>query len=256
MPHTTQSESSHPSPFHLVTYTADQDPEPDQVEQVLKGDLEHLQRLHQSGRVLLAGPFPGSRDGLALFRGEPDEVAAAVAQDPAVGPLFTASVRAWTPMVGTDRLPAAEDPGRAVVEDTIHRLFVEGVAACNSTAYFDRTYHDDVVIHEASSLPYGGDYRGLTGAAEHAVGFTETWDRYQSEAHRDLSQHIVATDNEAFVVWTLRARREAENDDEDDFSMPALSHYRFRHGRIIESRMFLFDTVAVRAFLEDALVKP
>lgn len=32
--------------------------------------------------------------------------------------------------------------GRAVVADTIHRLFVEGVAARNQEANFDRTYHE------------------------------------------------------------------------------------------------------------------
>jgi ketosteroid isomerase-like protein len=43
----------------------------------------------------------------------------------------------------------------------------------------------------------------------------------------------------------------AENDQGDpgESSFPAISHYRFRDGRVIESRMFFYDTVAVRDFL-------
>ena len=63
-----------------------------------------------------------------------------------------------------------------------------------------------------------------------------------------MSPRIVATDSEAFVVWTLRGQRPS---DPGVTEFPAISHYRFRDGRVIESRMFLFDTAAVAAFLDD-----
>lgn len=92
--------------------------------------------------------------------------------------------------------------------------------------------------------------------AEHAVVCTATCNAYQSNAHRDLQQRIAAIDNEAFGDLDLGPRPEAADGASDDFSTPALSHYRFLDGRIIESRMFLFDTLAVRALLQHAVVKP
>src|SRR5829696_5730384 len=113
-------------------------------------------------------------------------------------------------------------------------------------AYFDRTYHDDICIHEAPSLRYGGDYYGLEGAVRHAVAYTQSWDRWQTSEQRQLHPRIIATDNEAVVLWTLRVQRPG---DPGESNFPAISHYRFRDGRVIESRMFFYDTVAVLDFL-------
>ena len=214
--------------------------------------LAYLDQLHQAGRVLLAGPFDQAVDdleGFAVFAScNQQEVERLVAVDPAVGPLLRATVRGWDPLFGAERLPSPADAGQAQVEQTIHRLFVEGVTARNPEAYFDRSYHPAVIIHEAPSLPYGGEYRGLDGAAEHALAFTRAWNGLQSAELRDMSPRIVATDSEAFVVWTLRGQRPS---DPGVTEFPAISHYRFRDGRVIESRMFLFDTAAVAAFLDD-----
>jgi hypothetical protein len=49
----------------------------------------------------------------------------------------------------------------------------------------------------------------------------------------------------AIVLWTLRAQQPG-NPGESTF--PAISHYRFGDGRVVESRMFRFDTAAVRDF--------
>jgi uncharacterized protein len=143
-------------------------------------------------------------------------------------------------------LPGRDDSGRVAVEDTIRRLFVDGVSARNAAAYFDRTYHDEVCIHEAPSLPYGGDYHGLEGAARHALGFIQTWDRWQTGEQRRLDPRIIATDTEAVVLWTLRAQRPGEP---EESRFPAISHYRFRDGRVVESRMYFYDTAAVLDFL-------
>ena len=120
--------------------------------------------------------------------------------------------------------------GRRHVGLIIHRLFIEGVTARNAQAYFKRTYHPDVTIHEAPSLPYGGEYHGLASAAEHALGFTRARDGLQTEEQRLMSPRIVATDSSMTEI-------------------PAISHYRFHEGRI-EARMCLFDTAAVRALLD------
>jgi hypothetical protein len=144
-----------------------------------------------------------------------------------VGRLFTTTVRRWTPVVGQERLPSPGDPGRVAVEDTIHRLFVDGVSARDAEVYFDRTYHDDICIHEAPSLPCGGDYHGLEGVARHAIGFTRTWDRWQTGEQRQLGPRIIATDTEAIVLWTLRAQQPG---DPAESTFPAISHYRSMTG--------------------------
>ena len=238
----------------LVSYSISAQHDRAETDRLLTEHLAHLQRLHRNGEVLLAGPFTASDGGLdggfALFRSpDPDAVQAFVDEDPAVGRLFTTTVRRWTPVVGQERLPSPGDPGRVEVEDTIHRLFVDGVSARDAEAYFDRTYHDDICIHEAPSLPYGGDYHGLEGVARHAIGFTRTWDRWQTGEQRQLGPRIIATDTEAIVLWTLRAQQPG---DPAESTFPAISHYRFHDGRVVESRMFLYDTTAVRDFLARA----
>jgi len=240
-----------PAGHTLVLYAIAQQPDLDMANDLLLEHLAHLRRLYLAGQVLLAGPFAGEPLGLsggfALFRSpDADVVQAFVDEDPAVGRLFTATVRPWIPVFGQERLPDPGDSGRATVEDTIRRLFVDGVSVRDAAAYFDRTYHDDICIHEAPSLPYGGDYHGLEGAARHALGFTQTWDRWQTGEQRELHPRIIATDTEAVVSWTLRVQRSG---DPGESNFPAISHYRFRDGRVIESRMFFFDTAAVRDFL-------
>jgi uncharacterized protein len=248
----TTSQNAHPSPHVCVAlYTVRTEPEsPTRLKELIGEHLAYLAQLHQTGELLLAGPFTDRLDGIAVFASSDEtKVGELVLADPAVGPLFTVAVRAWTPVLGSERLPGPGDTGRAIIEQTIHRLFVEGVTARNAEAYFDRTYHPDVVIHEAPSLPYGGEYQGLPGAVEHALGFTRTWDRLQPPPQRDLSPRVIATDTEAVVIWTLRGRRRG---DQDVAEFPAVSHYRFHAGRVIESRMSLFDTVAVAEFLAEA----
>ena len=235
----------------LVLYAIEQQSDLDMASNLMLEHLAHLRRWHRAGHVLIAGPFAGEALGLsggfALFRSpDADVVQAFVDEDPAVGRLFTATVRPWIPVVGQERLPGPGDSGKVRVEATLRRLFVDGVSARDAAAYFDRTYHDDICIHEAPSLRYGGDYYGLEGAVRHAVAYTQSWDRWQTSEQRQLHPRIIATDNEAVVLWTLRVQRPG---DPGESNFPAISHYRFRDGRVIESRMFFYDTVAVLDFL-------
>jgi hypothetical protein len=63
-----------------------------------------------------------------------------------------------------------------------------------------------------------------------------------------MTPRIVATDSEAFVIWTLRGQQSKDALVRD---FPALSRYQFHEGRVIESRMYLFDSAAVNTFLHD-----
>ena len=109
-------------------------------------------------------------------------------------------------------------------------------------------YHPDIAISEAPSLPYGGEYRGQEGAIRHAEGFRSTWDRYQPEASRNLEPEFFALGDRVTVLWRFRAQRPTG----ESIDLPAVSIYRLRDSRIIESLMFHFDTAALLQFLESA----
>jgi uncharacterized protein len=124
------------------------------------------------------------------------------------------------------------------VREVISRIF-RAVEEVDADAYFDRTYHDDVVIHEAPSLPYGGDYHGLEGAADHAQAFMAAWAPFRRPSDQAMNYVIDAVPDHAYVRWTLQVAGR---------SFPFLSHYGFRDGLIVESRMFPFDAAGVAAW--------
>jgi uncharacterized protein len=133
---------------------------------------------------------------------------------------------------------------------TVRKLF-EAVARRDAGAYFG-AFHPDILISEAPSLPYGGEYSGLEGVLRHAERFRATWDRYQSEDSRELEPEFLAIANRVIVLWRLRAR--AANGEGID--LPVVSIYRLKDRKIIESRMYHFDTVALMRFLNRAGTDP
>ena len=121
------------------------------------------------------------------------------------------------------------------VRDAVVRLFC-AVEERDATTYLESIYHAEVIIHESPALPYGGCYRGLVGVAQHAHAFLATWAPHQSAADRAMHAHIDAVADHAYVRWTLGASGRR---------FPMISHYRFRAGRIVESRMYPFDLVGL-----------
>jgi uncharacterized protein len=128
---------------------------------------------------------------------------------------------------------------------TVRKLF-EAVAQRDPAGVFS-AYHPDIFISEAPSLPYGGEYRGQEGAIRHAQGFRSTWDRYQPEASRNLEPEFLALGDRVIVLWRFRAQTQAQ----ESIDLPVISIYRLHEGRIIESRMFHFDTAALLQFLKN-----
>jgi uncharacterized protein len=107
-------------------------------------------------------------------------------------------------------------------------------------------YHENIVINEAPSLPYGGEYRGHEGALRHGQGFGATWDRFQPWNGRGLEPRFIAQGDHVAVLW----RHKAENRETGErINLPAVSVYRFLDGTIVDSRMFHFDTAALLKFL-------
>ena len=109
-------------------------------------------------------------------------------------------------------------------------------------------YDPDVVIHEAPSLPYGGDYSGDDAVARHAQAFNAAWQGLQSINDRRLEPRFLTDGDHVIILW----RQKGKSAGGEIFDMPAVSVYQMKGGRIIDSRMFHFDTAAVIGFLERA----
>jgi ketosteroid isomerase-like protein len=109
-------------------------------------------------------------------------------------------------------------------------------------------YAPDVVIREAASLPYGGEYRGHDGMERHGLGYLEAWERFQTGHDRRLEPEFSGDGEMVFVRWRQRAHAA----DGSRLDLPAVSVYRLRDGCIVESTMHHLDTAALARFFDQA----
>jgi ketosteroid isomerase-like protein len=109
-------------------------------------------------------------------------------------------------------------------------------------------YDPEVVIREAPSLPYGGEYHGHEGMVSHGLGYLATWDPVQNSAEQPLEPEFFESGEHVFVRWRQRARGPGG----ELLDLPALSRYRLRAGKVIESEMYQFDTAAILRFLDSS----
>lgn len=94
---------------------------------------------------------------------------------------------------------------------------------------------DDIVIHEAESLPYGGLYRGPSGVDRLARLIYATWDDIDSQ----LIEVTAGGDRAvALMHFSAKGKRTGKS-----FSFPIAEAWRFnKEGKAIEWRPFYFDT--------------
>lgn len=116
-------------------------------------------------------------------------------------------------------------------------------------------HHDDVELHEAPSLPYGGTVRGKAAMREQLETAPETtwlgtWGPVQpTEAERRMDPRVVGADgDEVTVVYTQRALSPSG----ERFESPVMGLYEVRDGKFARAQMFHYDTAAILAFLERA----
>ena len=116
-------------------------------------------------------------------------------------------------------------------------------------------YHDDVELHDAPSLPYGGVARGkrsLREQLERSPGETwlGTWGPLQpTERERRMDPRVVACEGNEVVV-SYRQRGVAPNGER--FDGPVLGLYEVRDGKFARAEMFHYDTLALVDFLARA----
>ncbi|MEV6278615.1 nuclear transport factor 2 family protein [Nocardia sp. NPDC051832] len=99
----------------------------------------------------------------------------------------------------------------------------------------------DVVMHQASSLPYGGEWHGHEGFRRFIAAMGDNWDGLWFD-----EQHFVS-DQDRVVVFSrgrLRARHTGRM-----LETSLLQWISFRDGLITEFRPYYHDTAAVLAAL-------
>jgi uncharacterized protein len=111
------------------------------------------------------------------------------------------------------------------------------------------------VIHEAPSLPYGGEYHSHQGAIEHVNGFYRTWEAFKprellEEAIREHPPTVLETTQEYVVVMVHKMGVAPQSRRKLD--LPEVFVFRVQDGKVIESWMFHQDTVAILEFLKEA----
>lgn len=101
----------------------------------------------------------------------------------------------------------------------------------------------DVVMHQASSLPYGGQWRGHEGIRGFLAAMGNSWDGLWFDEQQFLSE------DDRIVVYSsgkLRARRTGRI-----LETSLLQWIRFSDGLIAEFRPYYHDTSAVLAVLAE-----
>ena len=130
--------------------------------------------------------------------------------------------------------------------ETVRRLFkaVEERDLAGTLAVYD----PEVVIREASFLPYGGVYRGHDGAKQHGKGFALTWGKFQPSDEKRLDAVFLDAGDRVLVPFRLKGL--AANSGRK-IDVPVVGVYRVRGGKVAESQMFYSDTAEILKFLEN-----
>ena len=148
------------------------------------------------------------------------------------------------------------EPPSQQQRETVKRLF-DAVGRHDQAAILE-AYHPEVVIHEAASLPYGGDYHGHEGALAHVNAFYQTWAGLKPGASRELPEEaqrehttvFLETTQEYVVVFGQNTALAPQSGRKLD--VPEAFVFKMRDGKVAESWMLNQDTVAILEFLKEA----
>ena len=95
-------------------------------------------------------------------------------------------------------------------------------------------YHPDIVFYEADCLPYGGAHRGKEAVIAAVGQLFEHFDRLETEVEEVLAA------GELTIIYLHVNFRVRKNGRSGRF--PACELYRFQDDKIIEWRVFYFDS--------------
>ncbi|MDE8760366.1 MULTISPECIES: nuclear transport factor 2 family protein [Rhizobium] len=110
------------------------------------------------------------------------------------------------------------------------------------SAILAEAFHTEVVVHEPTSVPYAGDWRGLAGVAELMHLMSDTFSTFEVEnltcSGPPASMHVSCT-------LRMVSRKTGIS-----VSQPFAQLLRFQEGLLIEATPFYFDTDEIKAALE------
>src|SRR6266571_946289 len=119
-------------------------------------------------------------------------------------------------------------------------------------------YHPEAVVHEAASLPYGGEFHGHEGALAHVNAFYQTWTGLKPSISRDLPEEVQREDSPLFLETTQEyvvvfgQNTALAPQSGRKLAVPEAFVFRMRDGKVAESWMLNQDTVAILEFLKEA----
>jgi ketosteroid isomerase-like protein len=121
------------------------------------------------------------------------------------------------------------------------KRFYQYLAEGDRDGAYANVMAEDCVLHEAEGLPYGGVYRGRALMKETLRGVTGRFDEFRYEV-----RNYLAGGDEVVVHLQLEG---VGRESRKPFSMPVMELWRFRDGKAIELRPFLYDVAAMSAAL-------
>lgn len=122
--------------------------------------------------------------------------------------------------------------------DAEARYLAAGGPGSASFAPLAPFFADDVVLHQADGLPYGGTWRGHEGMERFFVAMSRAWSVFEMVEQRFLAREC------PLVVLTQVHARARVTGRELDF--PILQTITVAGGRISEVRPFYWDTAAIQ----------
>ncbi|MGE3690142.1 MAG: nuclear transport factor 2 family protein [Novosphingobium sp.] len=117
------------------------------------------------------------------------------------------------------------------------KRFYEYLARGDRDGAYAQCMADDCVLHEAESLPYGGVYPGRELMKATLSGVTGRFDRFEYE----ILNYLAGGDEVVVHLHMSGVGRDSRK----LFSLPVMELWRFREGKAIEMRPFLYDSAAL-----------
>ncbi|WP_409466190.1 nuclear transport factor 2 family protein [Amycolatopsis sp. GA6-003] len=115
--------------------------------------------------------------------------------------------------------------------------FAAGGPGSASFAPLAPYFAEDVVLHQAEGLPFGGEWRGHSGMEEFFLAMSRTWESFEIG-----EQEFLALGATSVVRTQVRARTRATG---RELEFPILQTLRIEDGRIAEVWPFYWDTAAI-----------
>lgn len=98
-------------------------------------------------------------------------------------------------------------------------------------------FSQDVALHQAEALPYGGIWRGHAGMERFFLAMSQTWDTFEM-----VEQRFLASTSPLVVLTQVHARARTTGRELD---FPILQTITVEDGRITEIQPFYWDTAAI-----------